>query len=235
MTERRKTMTKFRFLFISIVLIGSLIIGGCTLFGGDEAPKHRYIVTFKVDVEAIITSLVLESIQVEESFALIDGVLAILTDKQIKWMYDNLPVRYIEPDMLHSIPEPLQLEAPAELQADTEIGWEIKMINAQAAWGRTKGQGVKVGVIDTGVDPNHPDLQDAVIGGYNGITDSHEGWEDDQGHGTSVAGAIAGRKNGTGIVGIAPLAEIYVLKGLNSSGSGYTSWLLRCFQKALVC
>jgi len=225
-------MTKFRFLMIAVVLTVSLIIGGCALFGG-QAEREKYIVTFNDSLTAMIESLVAENLEVVERFRIIDGVLLNLTEDEAKWIEKNLPVRFIEKDVLHSIPGPVEVEAPVEIEAETEIGWEIKMINAQAAWDRTKGQGVIVGVIDTGCDPNHPDIKDAIVGGYNGITNSDTGWEDDNGHGTSVAGAIAGRLNGTGIVGVAPLASIYVFKGLNSGGSGTTTHLLRCFQKAL--
>lgn len=226
-------MTKFRFLMVSIVLIGSLIIGGCALFGGGQAERQRYIVAFEKDTGIMAQNLIAEGIKVLEEIRLIDAVLAELTDEQVKWIEKHLPVRYIEKDILFGIPEPVEPEPPEEIQGNFEIGWEIKMINAEAAWGRTKGQGVLVGVIDTGVDPNHPDLKDAIVGGYNGLTDSDEGWEDDNGHGTSVAGAIAGRRNNSDIVGIAPLANIYVFKGLNKSGYGSASALLRCFQKAL--
>lgn len=227
-------MTKFKVLFIFIVLITGLITVGCALFGSGEPERERYIVAFERDVDALIWQLVTGDIQVLEEISLIDAVLTMLSDDEVEWIEKNLPIRYIEPDMFHSIPEPI--EVPEEIKSansDPEIGWEIKMINAEAAWGRTKGQGVKVGIIDTGVDPNHPDLKDAIVGGYNGITDEDIGWEDDQGHGTSVAGVVAGRRNGTGIVGVAPLAKIYALKGLDKNGRGYSSWLLRCFQKAL--
>lgn len=227
-------MTKFRFLFISILLIVCLTIGGCALWGGGQTETERYIVAFEQDMGAMIQSLATEGIEVLEQIGLIDAILAELTEDEVQWIRKNLAIRYIEKDIIHSIPEPVEVqEVPVEIEADTEIGWEIKMINAEEAWSRTKGQNVLVGIIDTGVDPNHSDLKDAVVGGYNGITDSGEGWQDDNGHGTAVAGAVAGRRNGTGIVGVAPLARIYSLKGLDKDGRGFSSDLLRCFQRAL--
>ena len=223
-----------------MVLLVALSLTGCALFGGGQAERQRYIVAFSEDMDAMIQSLIVENMEVLERFGIIDGILAMLTEDEVAWIEKNLSIRYIEKDAIQSIPEPVLLESLPTIQADTEIGWEIKMISGgldenglPRVWHRTQGQGVRVGIIDTGVDPTHPDLVDAMIGGYNGITDSDEGSEDDNGHGTSVAGAVAGRYNGTGIVGIAPRAWIYALKGLDKEGRGWSSSLLRCFQKAL--
>jgi len=230
-------MKKVNVLLAISVLVVVLVIGGCALWGGGTDEVEKYIIAFDQDQTAkvrTVQGLLDQSIKVLEQFSIIDAVLAELTPKQVKWIEKNLPVKYIEKDMIMGLPEPVEPEEPVNMLEDTEIGWEIKMINAQEAWERSKGEGVLVGVIDTGVDATHPDLAGAVVGGYNGLTDSDEGWADDNGHGTSVAGAIAGRLNGTGIVGIAPLANIFALKGLSASGYGSVSALLRCFQKALA-
>jgi len=78
-----------------------------------------------------------------------------------------------------------------------------------------------VAVIDTGSGP-HTDLN--VKGGVNciGGTSSSDG----NGHGTHVAGTVAARDNGTGVVGVAPDAPLYSVRVLNSSGSGYWSWVI---------
>ena len=79
------------------------------------------------------------------------------------------------------------------------------------------GQGVKVGIIDTGVASGHPDLH--VSGGVDLTTSpTSPYYEDIMGHGTHVAGIIAARRNGIGVVGVAPEAELYSLQCFNLLG-----------------
>src|SRR6185295_10200659 len=114
---------------------------------------------------------------------------------------------------------------PAPAPSTQATPWGIKAIGAPSAWTTTKGAGVKVAVIDTGIQSNHPDLSANIKGGVHfyqtstGIgTDGN--WEDDNGHGTHVAGTIAARDNLFGVVGVAPQVDLYAVKVLDASGSG---------------
>ncbi|HXL43399.1 MAG TPA: S8 family serine peptidase [Gaiellaceae bacterium] len=78
--------------------------------------------------------------------------------------------------------------------------------------------GTAVAVIDTGIDRSHPDLN--VAGGKNCSTG--RSYNDGNGHGTHVAGTIAAKDDGNGVVGMAPGAALYAVRVLNNSGSG--SW-----------
>lgn len=102
------------------------------------------------------------------------------------------------------------------------IPWGILKINADDAWLVSSGSGVKVAILDTGIDRDHPDLKDNIFGCLNMIS-SRKTCEDDNGHGTHVAGIIAAQDNNLGVVGVAPNAKIYALKVLNRNGSGYLS------------
>ncbi|MBI4376744.1 MAG: S8 family peptidase [Elusimicrobia bacterium] len=100
-----------------------------------------------------------------------------------------------------------------------EAPWGVRRVNAMAAWPRSQGAGVKVGVVDTGIDPNHPDLKGRVKGGHNSL-DKNAPWHDDHFHGTHVAGIIAAELNGYGVAGVAPQADLYAVKVLTKDGSG---------------
>jgi major intracellular serine protease len=110
-------------------------------------------------------------------------------------------------------------------------------IGSQYKWSRGyTGKGVVVAVIDTGCETNHPDLKDRIIGGYN-FTEEHRGdisiFEDTNGHGTHVAGIIAGSINGKGIVGVAPNAKLLILKVLDQFGSGSINSLVEAIHYAV--
>ncbi|MBC7336503.1 MAG: S8 family peptidase, partial [Clostridia bacterium] len=81
---------------------------------------------------------------------------------------------------------------------------------------------VKVAVLDTGIDLDHPDLQANIKGGINTIH-PRKSPDDDNGHGTHVAGIIAAADNTVGVIGTAPKAWLYAVKVLDRRGSGYIS------------
>ncbi len=97
--------------------------------------------------------------------------------------------------------------------------WGINSINAQEAWSKTKGENVKIAILDTGVDVSHPDLKNNIKGTYNAIENNNE-VEDGCGHGTLIAGIIASAKNSFGVVGVAPEAELYIVKVLDDNAEG---------------
>ena len=107
-----------------------------------------------------------------------------------------------------------------------EVPWGIARVDAPAAWAVTKGEGVKVAVIDTGIDCDHPDLKANCAGGYNAL-DSSKPTMDDNEHGTHVSGTIAGILNGQGVVGVAPKARLYAVKVLDKDGAGGLSSIIK--------
>jgi subtilisin family serine protease len=105
--------------------------------------------------------------------------------------------------------------------------WSLAKIGAEAAWARTTGANVKIGIVDTGVDLNHEDLAGKVVEstscvGSDGDPAKCKGTaQDDQGHGTHVSGiAAAFKDNGKGGAGVAPDAKLVVAKVLQATGAG---------------
>src|SRR5215212_188387 len=111
-------------------------------------------------------------------------------------------------------------------------------IGAPEIWSRygVTGQGVKVAVIDTGIDYTHTDLGQCfgagckVAGGYDFVNNDSDP-RDDNGHGTHVAGIIAA--NGAGAKGVAPDATLLAYKVLDGQGVGRTSTLIAGLERAL--
>ena len=133
----------------------------------------------------------------------------------------HLPfVRYVEDDP----PDAVSIDVEA-------LEYGVNQINAEAIWGGAPnattlvagqgGAGVKVAVIDTGIDCGHQDLAGGCVYGVNYVNGSQQPF-DDHGHGTHVGGIIAARQNGIGVIGVAPEATVYAVKVLDSAGSG--SW-----------
>ena len=89
---------------------------------------------------------------------------------------------------------------------------------------------VDVAVIDTGIDLQHTDLhvvQSTDCSGGSPLSGScKSGGDDDNGHGTHVAGTIGALDNGYGVVGVAPGARLWGVKVLRADGSGYMSWIV---------
>jgi subtilisin family serine protease len=119
-------------------------------------------------------------------------------------------------DFLLKAPPPSDQAPPTP-----SLPWNIKRVHAPQAWLVTRAEGVKVAILDTGVDLRHPALE--IAGGHNSVDGSGASYMDDNGHGTHVAGTVAAQDVGRGVIGVAPGAELYAVKVLNQSGGTFTS------------
>jgi len=119
----------------------------------------------------------------------------------------------IEPNYVYSA-----FVAPNDPDYDKQ--WNLRSINMEPAWLETKGKGVVVAVIDTGISPV-PDLAETkFVKGYDFVNDREDA-RDDSGHGTHVAGTIAqSTNNNFGVAGVAYEAALMPLKVLSASGGG---------------
>jgi len=138
---------------------------------------------------------------------------------------DNFNVVRIEPDI-------------KVYAADGELtnAWGVEHIGAGSVHAsNNRGTGVKVGIIDTGIDSTHPELSANYAGGWDFINNDNDP-RDDHGHGTHVAGIVGAVDNGdadTGIVGVAPEASLYAYKVLDASGSGVYSDIIAALDQAV--
>lgn len=157
--------------------------------------------------------------EVRYSYRLIPAIAAWIPAQALDGLSHNPNVTVIEPDV----------EAHA-VDAELDNAWGVKKIGAGLAHDAGKfGTGVKVAVIDTGIDYNHPDLNANFAGGYDFVNDDNDPMDDND-HGTHVAGTIAAEDDGAGVVGVAPQARLYALKVLNAAGSGYFSDIIAALE-----
>lgn len=102
------------------------------------------------------------------------------------------------------------------------LPWGVNKVDAEKVWSRTTGDPIKVAIIDTGIDRSHPDLLGNIKGGVSKVWYTRN-YNDDNGHGTHVAGTVAAVSNSIGVIGVAPKADLYGVKVLDNYGSGYLS------------
>ncbi len=126
----------------------------------------------------------------------------------------------------------IQIDKEWRICQDT-LDWGVDDVDAEVVWGGSEnavdvipgnvdGTGVKVAILDTGIDYTHPDLDDNYRGGYD-FVDNDADPLDGNGHGTHCAGIVAAEDNGIGVIGTAPHASLYAVRVLDDQGSGYTS------------
>ncbi|MFA5381967.1 MAG: S8 family serine peptidase [Candidatus Micrarchaeia archaeon] len=151
------------------------------------------------------------------------GVAALRADPLVAAVKESPKVRIADYETYHNTP--VQPYNPAGVNID----WGPKKINAGYAWGKgIFGQGVKLCVIDSGIQKAHPAFWNEGFtpykGGYDFVNDTSDP-EDDMDHGTWCCGIIAEQHNNLpgSFKGIAPGVDLYVCKVLDSAGSGYAA------------
>ena len=157
-------------------------------------------------------------------------VMAHLTAKEIAALKRNKNIAAVEDDgycyavdgsndLRHMV-----IEDQPSVQAET-IPAGVHQIKAPAAWGCSRGKAIKVGICDTGIDFNHPDIKPNYRFGTSFVPTESSAM-DHHGHGTHCAGTVAAAINGSGVVGVAPEAYLYAIKVLSKTGQGNWSWLI---------
>lgn len=141
------------------------------------------------------------------------GFAARLDAHDVAAVRDDPRVAAVVPD------RPVKMTAAVPLAAGDSAPTGVRRVGAGTATTAHEASTANVAVIDTGIDLTHPDLNAVAGANCNGTGAPTDG----NGHGTHVAGTIAAKNNGSGVVGVAPGTKVFAVRVLNSSGSGYTS------------
>ena len=162
---------------------------------------------------------------VKHTYSLINSIAARLPETALEALRKNPKIRIIEPD--------LQVYAIGTFEEELNKTWGMLRIGETSAHGGGYfGSGIKVAIIDSGIDKDHPELAAVYKGGWDFVNNDNDP-SDVDGHGTHVTGTIAAQRNGEGVVGAAPEVEIYSLKALEG-GSGYFSDIIAALEWCVV-
>ncbi|WP_425484313.1 S8 family serine peptidase [Halobacillus locisalis] len=182
-----------------------------------KAEVEEYLIGFKSKVNQ--NAVKGAGGKVLHEYKYMNVVHAKLPAQAVKALSNNPNVAYVEKDQV----------AQATSQT-TPYG--ISQINADDVQAQgTTGNGVKVAVLDSGIDGSHEDLN--VAGGESFVSGEPNALVDGNGHGTHVAGTVAGVNNTLGVLGVAPSTELYAVKVLGSDGSGSYSGIAQGIEWAI--
>jgi serine protease len=194
-----------------VVALLAAAASGAQVATGAAAAEKDVIVGFEAAAGADEIALV-EAVggRVTHRYKYIPAVAATIPETQHSTLATASGVAYVTDDY--------ELYLLGGRRQTTDYG--VAKIEAPAAWRLgARGEGVRVGIFDSGIDLQHPDLR--VSGGINLLGDEH-GLDDCNGHGTHVAGIVGARDNGKGTVGVAPEASLYAMRFFDCEGGGAT-------------
>lgn len=211
---------------ISFCLIFSNLV--CSSVSASTSNEEKVIISFDKNVDyALLKNY---GVVINNQYKYIPSVSTELPDFLSNILTNKSSNIKIEKDPLVSLND----QTIEKSSAIPEKDYNINFIKAEDAWNSNfKGTGVKIGIVDSGVDLSHDDLN--IKGGISFVkeSDGYTGYKDYNGHGTHVAGIIGAKHNGKGINGIAPEAELYAIKTFNASGETNVSEIIKSVEWAI--
>lgn len=213
-------------------LAGAMIVGNISLdrptqvsADEDTGEKSRYIVVLKDDVRSSQSSNLRlaqnNGVTPKHVFtSVINGYSGEFSEAKARQIAASPNTKAVVKDQVVQLPEiEGRAVSAAELEL-TEAPTGVRRVNAHQE--NSAGKGITVAVLDTGIDLTHPDLAANLASEHKNCVDGKP-MSDENGHGTHVAGIIAGVKNGFGVEGVAEESKVAAVKVLDKNGMGYWS------------
>lgn len=195
-----------------------------------------------------------QAYEIKQSFSkAFNGVVIDIAANEVEGLLQSDVVKAIWSDEIVTVEPGIETESVIETSEENFSPYgALSKLHSE----NHKGDGVKVGILDTGIDYNHPDLQDAYKGGYDFVDmdddpmeTTYEDWQNSREpefnangsyyteHGTHVAGIIGGRgtsESEYAVTGVAPNADIYAYRVLGPYGSGLSSGIIAAIEQSLI-
>ncbi|MDP3387164.1 MAG: S8 family serine peptidase [Eubacteriales bacterium] len=225
--------TKRRFSLLALILAFVLLAGifmTASVFASSNEDNEEYDYIIGYDEGSVRTLMSIGSDiasyggRIEKHYGSINASKVKMTKRAAEALKNQSGISFVEPDY------------PVYASSQT-VAWGVERVYELEdypfdSWSVTSGQGIRVAVLDTGIDEAHEDIP-MLVGGYNTIGDGSYWGTDQNGHGTHVAGIISAQNNEFGILGVSPAVNLYAVKVLDSKGSGSISTIMDGIQWAM--
>ncbi|MDQ8734837.1 S8 family peptidase [Paenibacillus sp. LHD-38] len=188
-----------------------------------SSKEERYIIKYK-DKKKVKQALEKKDKKPEKEYKHLSFMTAKLTQTEFETFSKDENIEYIEKDhpievMNEIVDTEGDTSTPTTQQSEDDLYTDnIKKVGAWEAHNEGfYGEGIKVAVLDTGIDKESPELQ--IAGGISFAPEESD-YDDFNGHGTAVSGIISAIQDDRGFIGISPSIELYAVKVLNTEGIG---------------
>ncbi|WP_404350974.1 S8 family peptidase [Sutcliffiella horikoshii] len=203
-----KSLRKIATLFLAVVMVLSFSFTPSDASAQGKPVMKEYLIGLKSGPSIAKADKLVSTLggSVEHQFKHMNVLHITLPEVAAAALEKNPLVAYVE--------ENIEMHTTAQT-----VPYGVPHIKADVAHAQgVTGSGVKVAVLDTGIDASHEDLN--VVGGASFVSEEPDALTDGNGHGTHVAGTIAAVNNNTGVLGVAYDVDLYAVKVLSGAGSG---------------
>lgn len=200
---------------LTIFLVSTLLVG----IASAAIQQHNVIIGYHQKPDNLDKNKIVNyGGKIKHNFSIISAISANISDQAVANLTKDPRVAYVENDSIFRAAD------------EYTSSWGVQYIGSRPVHNQSiNGAGIKIAVLDTGIDYNHEDLKNSYKGGFDFVNNDSDPWDDNcisffkTCHGTHVSGIIVAEHNNIGIVGVAPGASLYAVKVLDGGGFGTAS------------